>query len=191
MVAPILETLHAKEVFGKNRISNGQARVLRLFKGTCEREKLPLELDRPQLRAYLCELYNMNYATSTISHRWHPIYKILIHRNIYLPDDLLNLYNFICEQARPRIDKKLPVSHILLNQQLKAIDVVLTSGYENILAKATLATAWSAQLRVSEYTSKLVADIQSGEDHNLKSHHVLIQEDGLTLIFSSAKASKQ
>ena len=68
----------------------------------------------------------MNYATSTILHRWHPIYKILLHKNIYLPDDLLNLYNFICEQARPRIDKKLPVSHILLNQQLKAIDVVLT-----------------------------------------------------------------
>ena len=59
------------------------------------------------------------------------------------------------------------------------------------MAKATLATAWAAQLRVSEYTSKLVADIQSGDDHNLKSHHVLIQEDGLTLIFSSAKASKQ
>ena len=191
VVASILATLDAKEVFRKDRASKGQARVLRLFKETCEREKLPLELNKPQLRAYLCELYNLNYTTSTITHRWHPIYDIILHRNIALSDDLMNLYSFVCEQARPRVDKKLPVSHILLNQQLTALDAFLAPGYKNILAKATLATAWAAQLRVSEYTSKLVADMRSGEDHNLKSHHILIQDDGLTVIFSSDKTSKQ
>ena len=64
-------------------------------------------------------------------------------------------------------------------------------GYENILAKATLAMAWAAQLRVSEYTSKLVVDIRSGDDHNLQSHNILIQDDGLMVIFSSDKTSKQ
>ena len=89
------------------------------------------------------------------------------------------------------MDKKRPVSHILLNQQLTVLDAFLAPGYENILAKATLATAWAAQLRVSEYTCKLVADMRSGDDHNLKSHHILIQDDGLTVIFSSEKTSKQ
>ena len=93
-------------------------------------------------------------------------------------------------QARPRVDKKLPVSHTLLNQQLTALDLFL-SGYEKVLAKATLATAWAAQLRVSEYSSNLVADIQAGDDHNLCRDNILIENDGLTVIFVSNKTSSQ
>ena len=104
----------------------------------------------------------------------------------------MNLYDFIQEQARPRVDKKLPVSHQLLNQQLQALDSFIAPGYENILAKATMATVWAAQLRVLEYTSKLTADIQAGDDdHNLRHNGVLVQEDGLTVIFVSDKSSRK
>ena len=104
----------------------------------------------------------------------------------------MNLYDFIQEQARPRDDKKLPVSHKLLNQQLQALDSFIVPGYENILAKATMATVWAAQLRVSEYTSKLTADIQAGDnDHNLHHNGVLVQKDGLTVIFASDKSSQK
>ena len=85
----------------------------------------------------------------------------------------------------------MPVSHVLLNQQLKGLDAYLVQGYENTLAKATLATAWAAQLRVSEYSSKLVVDVHSGDNHNLKQNNVLVQTDGLTVIFASDKTSSQ
>ena len=102
----------------------------------------------------------------------------------------MNLYNFIKEQARPRVDKKLPVSYQLLNQQIQALDSFIVPGYKNILAKATMATVWAAQLRVSEYTSRLIADIEAGDnDHNLHQNGVLIQEDGITVIFASDKSS--
>ena len=53
-----------------------------------------------------------------------------------------------------------------------------------------MATAWAAQLRVSEYTSRLIADIQAGnKDHNLCHNGVLILEDGITVIFASDKSS--
>ena len=52
-------------------------------------------------------------------------------------------------------------------------------------------TAWAAQLRVSEYSSTLVADLRAGDDHNLRRNHVLIQPDGLTVIFMSDKTSLQ
>ena len=74
---------------------------------------------------------------------------------------------------------------------MKGLDSFIAPGYENTLAKATLATAWAAQLRVSEYSSKLVADVRSGDDHNLKQNNVLVQKDGLTVIFSSDKTSSQ
>ena len=169
----------------------GQAHAIRLFKEICERQNLPLALDNQQLRAYLCELYNLSYTAATIAHRWHPIYDIIIHNNITLSEDIINLFNFIQEQARPRLDKKLPVSHILLQQQLKALDLFLTPGYENTLAKATMATAWAAQLRISEYSSKLVGDVRAGDDLNLRQNNVVVQEDGLTVIFSSDKTSSQ
>ena len=191
LVATILDTLNAMLVFGKNRVSKGQCRALRLFKETCERQNLLLELKGPQLRAFLCELYNLNYTATTISYRWHPIYDIILHNNIPLSDEIITLYNFIREQARPKIDKKLPVSHKLVNQQLEAMDLFLAQGYENTLAKATMATAWAAQLRVSEYSSKLVADIRAGKDHNLHHNGILMEEDGMTVIFGSDKSSKQ
>ena len=127
----------------------------------------------------------------TITCRWHPIFDIITHNEIPLTEEIINLFNFIREQARPRIDKKLPVSHMLLNQQLKGLDSFIAQGYENMLTKATLATAWAAQLRVSEYSSKLVADVRSGDDHNLKQNSVLVQNNGLTVIFSSDKTSSQ
>ena len=88
------------------------------------------------------------------------------------------------------MDKKLPVSHLLLNQQISALELFFT-GYKLILAKAVMVTAWAAQLRVSEYSSPLVADIRAGEDHNLQRDHVLVQPDGLTVIFMSDKTSLQ
>ena len=82
------------------------------------------------------------------------------------------------------------MSHTLLNQQLAALDLFL-SGYEKVLAKATLTTAWAVQLRVSEYSSNLVADIRVGDDHNLRRDNVFIENDGLTVIFVSDKTSSQ
>ena len=190
-MAPILETLNATTVFGKNRILKGQSRAIRLFKEVCDRQNLPLELKEPQLHAYLCELYNLNYTATTIAYHWHPIYDILLYSNVPISNDTINLYIFIREQARPRVDKKLPVSHTLLNQQLEALDLFLTPGYKNTLTKATLATAWAAQLCVSEYSSSLVVDIQAGDDHNLCQNNVLVEKDGLTVIFASDKTSLQ
>ena len=143
------------------------------------------------MHVYLCELYNLNYTATTIAYCWHPIYDILLYNNVLISDEIINLYIFIKEQARPRVDKKLPVSHTLLNQQLEALDLFLTPGYENTLAKAMLATAWAAQLHVSEYSSSLVADIQAGDDHNLHQNNVLMEKDGLTVIFASDKTSLQ
>ena len=113
-----------------------------------------------------------------------------MYHNVHISEELINLYIFIKEQARPHIDKKLPVSHKLLNQQISALDLFFI-GYENILAKATMVTAWDAQLRVSEYSSSLVADLRAGDDHNLCRDHVLVQPDGLTVIFMSDKTSFQ
>ena len=191
LVATILDTLDATSVFRQNQVLKGQCSALCLFKETCERQNLPLELKSPQLRAFLCELYNLNYTATTISYHWHPIYDIILHNNITLSDKIITLYNFIREQARPRIDKKLPVSHKLVNQQLKALDLFLAQGYENTLAKAMVATAWAAQLRVSEYSSKLVVDIQAGDDHNLHHNGILVEDDDMTVIFASDKSSKQ
>ena len=130
----------------------------------------------------------MNYTSTTIASRWHPIYDILQFNNIPISEEIITLYHFIKEQARPRVDKKLPVSHVLLNQQISALDLFFT-GYKLILAKAVMVTAWAAQLRVSEYSSPLVADVRAGEDHNLQRDHVLVQPDGLTVIFMSDKTS--
>ena len=72
------------------------------------------------------------------------------------------------------------------------MDSFIAPGYENILAKATMATVWAAQLRVSEYTSKVTADIQAGDDdHNLHHNGVLVQEDRLNVIFASDKSSQK
>ena len=150
-----------------------------------------MELKEPQLRAYLCELYNLNYTATTIAYHWHPIYDILLYNNVPISNEIINLFIFIKEQARPKVDKKLPVSHTLLNQQLQALDLFLTPGYKNKLAKAMLATAWAAQLRVSEYSSSLVADMTAGDDHNLRENNVLLEKDGLTVIFASDKTSSQ
>ena len=164
--------------------------ALQLFQQACQNQSLMLALKDPQLHVYLITLYNMNFTAATISNRWHPIYDIIIYNNTEPSDEILNLYDFIREQARPRQDKKLPVSHKLLNKQIQALDAFITPGYENTLEKATLATAWAAQLRVSEYTSKLMAHIQAGEDdHNLSSNGVLVQDNGITLIFVSDKTS--
>ena len=81
--------------------------------------------------------------------------------------------------------------HKLVNQQLEALDLFLAQGYKNTLAKATMATTWAAQLCVSEYSSKLVADIRPGKDHNLHHNEILVEEDGMTVIFASDKSFKQ
>ena len=190
LLAPILETLNATSVFRQNRISKGQATAIHLFKDVCHCQNIPLALKDHQLRLYLCKLYNLNYTSTTITCHWHPIYDILMYNNIPISDEIMNLFIFIKEQARPRIDKKLPVLHTLLNQQLAALDLFFI-GYENLLAKVTLATAWAAQLHVSEYSSSLVADIRAGDDPNLRRDNVLVQTDRLTVIFISDKTSLQ
>ena len=131
----------------------------------------------------------MNFSAATVNLRWRLIYDIIASNNIEPSDEIYNLYNFIHEQATPRRDKKLLVLHVLLNQQIQALDAFIAPGYENILAKATLVMAWVAQLRVSEYTSKLTAHTQARvDDHNLSSNGILVQ-DGMTLIFVSDKTS--
>ena len=112
-------------------------------------------------------------------------------KNIPLTNDTLDLYDFVKESASEIPDKKIPVSHILLQQQLKAIDKFLTKGYENMMGKAVLCTAWAGQLRVSEYTSKRVAYINAGQDHNLGAGGIVVQNDGITIIFMSEKTSRK
>ena len=104
----------------------------------------------------------------------------------------MDLFDYVEETAYEKPDRKLPVSHICLEQQLSAIDKFLAKGYENTLAKVVLAISWAGQLRVSEYTTKIVADINAGhEGHNLGGGGVLVQEDGITLIFMLEKTSRK
>ena len=189
---PILEALHATMVFRKNRISESQKIALQLFQQVCQNQKLPLAIGDEQLRVYLITLYNMNFLVATVALQWRPIYDIIVSSNFEPNDKICNLFDFIHEQATPRRDKKLPVSHILLNQQIEALDAFIAPGYENILVKAMLARAWAAQLRVSEYTSKLTAHTHARiNEHNLSSNGILVQEDGMTLVFVSDKTSWQ
>ena len=107
-----------------------------------------------------------------------------------ISDNVLDLFDYVEETTYEKPDRKLPVSHKCLQQQLSSLDNFLAKGYENTLTKAVLTISWAGQLRVSEYTTKIVADINAGhEDHNLGSGGVLVQEDGITLIFMSEKTS--
>ena len=103
----------------------------------------------------------------------------------------MDLYNFVKESATEIPDKKIPVSHILVQQQLRAVDKFLAKTYENTLAKAVLVTAWAGQLRVTEYTSKRVSYINAGQDHDLGSSGIVVQDDGITIIFMSEKTSRK
>ena len=74
---------------------------------------------------------------------WRPIYKIILDKNLPLSDEVLDLFDYVEEIAYEKPDRKLPVSHICLNQQILAIDKFLAKGYENTLVKAVLAIAWA------------------------------------------------
>ena len=99
-----------------NIVLQSQRATLQLFKETCEIKQLPLELNDQQLRAFLFTLYNMDFSATTTGCRWRPILDILIHNKIQPIDEIVNIYDFIQEQARLRVDKKLSVLHHLLNQ---------------------------------------------------------------------------
>ena len=105
-------------------------------------------------------------------------------------EDIFDLYEFILDDAYEKLDKKLPVPLKLLEQQVQVIDKFLVPGYENILAKAVLSTAWMAQLQVSEYSSRLVEDFSASQDHNLGADSIIVQEDGITFEFLTHKNSR-
>ena len=190
-VAPILEALEATQVFGINRVNDNQKITVELFVDVCKNQGLPLELTNRTATAYLLFLSQMNYSATSVRYRWNPIFKMCEVKNIVLTNDTLDLYDFVKESACEIPDKKIPVSHILLQQQLKAIDKFLIKGYENTMVKAVLCTAWAGQLRVSEYTSKRVAYINAGHDHNLGAGGIVVQDDGITIIFMSKKTSRK
>ena len=151
-----------------------------------------MALKKEQLIALLLALHKMDYVQSTIATRWRLIFKIATELQIPIHEDVLDLYDFVLENATDKPDRKLPVSLKLLKQQLKALDKFLKPGYENTLARAVLSLAWAAQLRVSEYTSKKIADVYAGlDDHNLGANEIMLQDDGVTLIFLSGKSARR
>ena len=120
--------------------------MVQQFLEVCENQGHPLQLVDTQLVAYLLFLHNMNYSPLTVKYRWHPIYRLILGKNITVSEDTLDLYDYVFENAEDKPDKKLPVSDILLKQQLEAIDEFLAPWYQNILAKAVLLTVWFGQL---------------------------------------------
>ena len=155
-VASILEALDASTVFGYHHVSIHQKTALELFRDLCQNQEILMELKFKQLITYLLFLKHMNYTPSTVKYRWRPLFKILQTKKIPVAPEVLDLYDVVYENAKEKPDAKLPVSDELLQQQVAAIDKFLTPGYENVLAKACLTTAWVGQLRVSEYTSTYV-----------------------------------
>ena len=187
-VAHILEAFNATKLFGKNRLSNTRTAALKLFSQACKKKGLPLELRDEQLKAYLDIIYAKHYTVNTINARWKPITDIMEHNNMQVSDRIQTLYEKNCGAAKERRDTKLPVAASLLKEQIEAVDKLWEKGYENSLAKAALATAWVAQLRVSEYTSTIANDEEAGvSDHNLRSNHILLSDKGMTFILLTDK----
>ena len=110
--------------------------------------------------------------------------------NIEIPDEVHDLFEIVMDNAVDRPDRKIPVNVKLLQQQFMALSKVV-QGYELKLARAVLAIAWAGQLRVSEYTSKTVDYVYTGHDHNLSAQNVVVQHDGITMIFLSSKNSSK
>ena len=136
IVAPILEALNVTQVFRDHRISDKQKTVIQLFTEICENQGIPVALERFQLELYLLFRQEMNYTPRTVCHQWHPICKLSNDLNWLIPEDIHELYHFVYDNTTEYPDKKLPVSHKLLAQQITAIDKFITPGCENTLAKA-------------------------------------------------------
>ena len=119
------------------------------FQAMCTLDGVEEGFTPDTIRAYLNYLHEKFYSAGYLSAQWNLFKKIADDCGQPIDKEFWSKFKSVLAHCKEKIDNKVPVPPLLIEQLCQAANKVLT-GYNRALAKVLFTTAWALAMRVSE-----------------------------------------